>query len=206
MPSAASALDVPTRFHWQRSHNVLQHGHRDNCGFGFDHRLCRATGVIGAYSFVTRCAPRCSGFATLMSISDGQRPWLSGALNPSIIFVKLDRMTDEAQSSSMCARRWWSGFNAPSRGVLGTRAVAERSNAPRNTDKCTARSSPGASGIMQFLSARLPAVTSDVPRAKNRSSGLTYRRAPTGCLPVTRSQASRTAPLICSHADVPRCS
>ena len=28
----------------------------------------------------------------------------------------------------------------------------------------------------------------------------------TVCLPVTRSQVSRTAPFICSHVDVPRCS
>lgn len=40
---------------------------------------------------------------------------------------QLDRVTDEAQSSSICARRWWTGFNTPSRGVSVRWAVAERS-------------------------------------------------------------------------------
>jgi len=98
------------------------------------------------------------------------------------------------------------GFNAPSSRSLGTLSGGRALSAPRNTGKRAARSSPGASGVHAISVMRGFRRHNRRPVREGRLERVTYRRAPTGCLPVTRSQASRTAPLICSHADVPRCS
>ena len=120
---------------------------------------------------------------------------------------QLDRMTDEAQSSSMCARRWCgpdSMRRAAESRHAGRWQSAQRAEKHRQMHRQKQSRCIGSHAIFVCTASRRH--KRRPPCAKNRSSGLTYRRAPTGCLPVTRSQASRTAPLICSHADVPRCS
>jgi hypothetical protein len=56
----------------------------DTADSALDHRLCRATGIICAYSFA-QDALLVAEFATLHVNLNGQCPWRSAALNPSII-------------------------------------------------------------------------------------------------------------------------